>query len=407
MRRKTQNSPQKDKNTSEYKKFAEEKHYKRYAENIKMFPINDKPKRYDQYDDLVKTSKKLLEVINPAIKETQEKIDNYNPKPFGEKRTYIQDWPSYNQAQMREKVLLISILNELLDNIPFPETKRGVGRNPIPTKDKLFYLVLQAYNIKSSRRCIADLELCKQLGFIEKAPHFNTILKCLRNTTLETYFKHLINVSGLPLQQVEMDFAVDSSGFSTSLYDRWFDARIGKESDKRRFRKVHLTCGVKTNVISAANITKGTYADSPQFSDLIHATGKVFAIREVSADKGYSSRENLETVQNAGGIAFIPFKSNTTGKQRGSEIWRKMYLYYTNKREEFLMHYHKRSNVESTFNMIKRKFGDHLRSKNEVSQNNEILAKCLAHNLCVLIQESLELGIELDFEKCAEIPIAT
>lgn len=96
---------------------------------------------------------------------------------------------------------------------------------------------------------------------------------------------------------------------------------------------------------------------------------------------------------------------NTTGKQRGSEIWRKMYLYYMQKREEFLMHYHKRSNVESTFNMLKRKFGDHLRSKNETSQNNEILTKCLAHNLCVLIQESFELGIEIDFKECGKIPI--
>jgi hypothetical protein len=56
--------------------------------------------------------------------------------------------------------------------------------------------------------------------------------------------------------------------------------------------------------------------------------------------------------------------------------------------------------------MIKTKFGKHLRTKHEISQNNEILAKCLCHNICVLIQEMLELGIEIDFKKCAEIPIA-
>ena len=367
--------------------------------------INSDETTLDLYEDLTRVLEKVKHELEHG-KQRKPKFEEYIPKPFGEKKTYSQDWSAYNEAQMHEKVLLINILNELLDSIPFPETKRGVGRNPIPIKDKIFYLTLQAYNIKSSRRCISDLDLCRQLEFINKTPHFNTVLKCLRDTNLEIYFKHLINVSGLPLQQVEMDFAVDSSGFSTCLYDRWFDARTGKDSDRRRFRKVHLTCGVKTNIITAANITKGTFGDSPQFGDLIKETSKVYEIREVSADKAYSSRENLETVQNAGGIAFIPFKSNTTGKQRGSEIWRKMYLFYMKKREEFLMHYHKRSNVESTFNMLKRKFGDHLRSKNETSQNNEILAKCLAHNLCVLIQESLELGIELDFKKCAEIPIA-
>ena len=60
---------------------------------------------------------------------------------------------------------------------------------------------------------------------------------------------------------------------------------------------------------------------------------------------------------------------------------------------------------ESVFHMIKRKFGSYLRSRTETGQFNEILAKCLCHNLCVLIQEAFELGIDLNFEKCANIPI--
>lgn len=45
------------------------------------------------------------------------------------------------------------------------------------------------------------------------------------------------------------------------------------------------------------------------------------------------------------------------------------------RRDEFLAHYHKRSNVESTFSMIKRKFGDFLRSKTDTAMVNEALAK--------------------------------
>ena len=293
----------------------------------------------------------------------------------------------------------------MLDHIPFPQVK-SVGRNPIPTRDKIFYLTLQAYNMKSSRRCIADLDLCRQLGFIQKTPHFNTVLKCLNDPTIEIYFKHLINVSGLPLQQVETDFAVDASGFSTSQFDRWFDVRIGKETDKRRFRKVHITCGVKTNIITAANITRGTRHDSPEFENLVRNTKKVFNIKEVSADKGYSSRHNLAVVSQLGGIAYIPFKSTTKGRPKGDWVWRTMFDLYTKHNDEFKMHYHKRSNVETCFHMIKNKFGDYLRTRHEVSQNNEILAKCLTHNICVLTQEMLELGIDIDFKKCAEIPIA-
>ncbi len=53
--------------------------------------------------------------------------------------------------------------------------------------------------------------------------------------------------------------------------------------------------------------------------------------------------------------------------------------------------------VESTFSMIKAKFGDHLRCKTKTAQINEALCKVLAHNLCCLIQSMYELKIEPTF----------
>ena len=44
--------------------------------------------------------------------------------------------------------------------------------------------------------------------------------------------------------------------------------------------------------------------------------------------------------------------------------------------------------------MIKAKFGGKVRSKNPVAQMNEVLAKILCHNICVLIQAMFELGVE-------------
>ncbi len=96
-------------------------------------------------------------------------------------------------------------------------------------------------------------------------------------------------------------------------------------------------------------------------------------------------------------MPYIPFKSNAVAKARSNRLWKKMFHYFQFNREEFLEHYHKRSNVETTFHMIKTKFGDKLKSKKFTSQKNELLCKVIAHNIVVLIHEMYELGIEPDF----------
>ncbi len=65
--------------------------------------------------------------------------------------------------------------------------------------------------------------------------------------------------------------------------------------------------------------------------------------------------------------------------------------------EEFLKHYHQRSNVESAFSAIKRKFGGSVRSKIPDAQANEVLCKILCYNLSCLALPMFELGITVTF----------
>lgn len=60
--------------------------------------------------------------------------------------------------------------------------------------------------------------------------------------------------------------------------------------------------------------------------------------------------------------------------------------------------------METVFSMCKAKFGDSVRSKSDTGMVNEVLAKVLCHNICVLIQAVHELGIEPNF--CAGIGLA-
>ena len=119
-------------------------------------------------------------------------------------------------------------------------------------------------------------------------------------------------------------------------------------------------------------------------------------MKEVSADKAYSNYAALRLVDRIGASPYIDFKSNATDTGK-CEIWNKTWHYYNMNRAEFMAHYHKRSNVETTFQMIKSKFGSSLRSKLPVAQTNEVLCKILCHNLCCLIQSYFELGIQATF----------
>jgi hypothetical protein len=137
-------------------------------------------------------------------------------------------------------------------------------------------------------------------------------------------------------------------------------------------------CGVKTNVITAVEIRGRDASDTVLFPDLVKATARNFAMREVSADKVYTTVGNVEVVADHGAVPYLPFKSIHNGAAGG--LFGRMYHYFNYNREQFLAHYHKRSNAESTFSMMKAKFGDAVRSKTDTAMANEVYAKILCHN---------------------------
>jgi len=206
----------------------------------------------------------------------------------------------------------------------------------------------------------------------------------------------LVTLSALPVAGIEVDFSVDSTGFRTNTFSAYCEDKYGKTKE-HHWVKAHLCAGVKTNIVAAVAITDGNGADSPQFGPLVKKTATGFTINEVSADMAYSSRNNLDIVGSIGAASYVPFRKNATGRAGGSALWKKMYHYFQLNRDDFMEHYHKRSNIEATNAAIKRKFGETLKSKNPTAQVNELLAKIIAYNLTVVIHEMYENGINPEF----------
>jgi len=256
---------------------------------------------------------------------------------------------------------------------------------------------------------MSDLRDAHAKGYISKLPCYNSIFNYFEDEALTPYLQMLIEESSLPLTTIESDFAVDSSGFSTSRFFQWVDAKYTNPHlmNKREWVKVHLICGVKTNIVTAVEISDRFAGDSPYFKQLVDATAKNFVMQEVSADKAYLSAANLKTVVGHAAMPYIPFKSNSAPALKSANtLWRRMFHYYSFNQKWFLQQYHKRSNVESTFSMIKAKFGDSLRSRTKTAQVNEALCKVLCHNLCCVIQSMFELKIEAKFWADASLSLS-
>jgi transposase len=325
--------------------------------------------------------------------------------------TYSQEWHEYNLAQTNEKARFLELLFSLCDGIEEP--LQTMGRPRLSFAEMIFCCCFKVYSTVSSRRFTSDLRDALTKGYISKVPHFNSVSNYLESEQMTAYLKELIIESSRPLASVELDFAVDSSGFSTGRYEHWVDTKWGKVREKYGARpsiinkqdwvKVHLMCGVRTNIVTAVEITHAHAGDSPQFAPLVETTSQTFVMNEVSADKAYSSEKNLQLVLVKGAQPYIAFRSNATAKNRRSgSTWKKMFHLYGYNQEWFKAHYHKRSNVEATFSMIKRKFGEKLRSKHKTAQVNEVLCKILCHNLCCLIHSMYELGVDVDFSAPVE-----
>lgn len=313
------------------------------------------------------------------------------------KRT--QNWSLYNLSQTKEKMVFLRLLNEAVGSLNI-EYSYKFGRPHAPLDDMLKCCVIKVWNCFSSRRTMAELQLAYALGYIRRVYHFNTINKYMADPQLAPYLERLYRMFALPLVGVESVFAVDSTGFSLPHKDRWLRVRLDNNMEKMAYKKLHIISGVHTNVITSARITCATRNDSPEFEFLVRDTARRFRIREVCADAGYLSRKNCGIAEEVGAVPYIMPKRGVNPRPMNYPSWKRMIRLWTENQQAFKEHYHSRSNVESVFSALKRKFSGYLRSKGDTSQTNELLCKVACHNAAVLVTSIFCLGAEANFKEC-------
>ena len=222
-------------------------------------------------------------------------ITDYTTAPAPARKTYPQDWPAYNAAQTSEKDTFMALLADLCAGIPQPEY--GFGRPSLPLADMVYTGATKVYSGFSARRFDCEVRDAYSQGLITATPSFNSVNRYIADLTLTPTITDLIEQSAAPLSIVESQFAADSSGFSTCRFDRWYDAKWGKEKSKRHWLKAHIVVGTQTNIITAVEVTQSNVNDSPVLPRLLDTTAQRFTMAEVSADKAYLSEANLRHIE--------------------------------------------------------------------------------------------------------------
>ena len=311
--------------------------------------------------------------------------------------TYRQDWPAYNMAQTHEVALFERFLRDLCDTVEQPP--QHMGRPRLRFSDMVYSEALKVYRQSTGRRIISDLRSASREERLAKTPSPGSIYRYMESPELRPVLRGLIERSALPFVSLEQVFALDSSGFSSSVYNRWFDHKHGGKKVQRReqrWTKAHLMCGVLTNIVTACDATETPAHDSIYLQEFLATTTQHFVVQEVLGDKGYLTKKNIRAIYGAGAAPFIPFKTNSvafTANHGRDDLWARALHFFHLNREDFLEHYHQRSNVETVFYMIKARFGVAVRSKNPEARVNETLFKILCHNICVLVQSIFEFGV--------------
>ena len=145
----------------------------------------------------------------------------------------------------------------------------------------------------------------------------------------------------MPLQAIESDFAVDSRAFPLAALCNGCrrSTATRKLIEKREWVKVHLMCGVKTNVVTAVEITDRYAGDCPQLQAFSRSDRAELRHEGSLADKAYLSKGNLQAVVDNHAMPYIPFKADSVATRKNKStapLWKQMFHYYSYNQERFM-----------------------------------------------------------------------
>ena len=304
---------------------------------------------------------------------------------------------NYNAATEQERTIVYRLIPHLAHNF-MPVRKGNEGIRQVYWPDAVIcvlHLVMEGRSARSF--AIRTRELWRK-GIISRPYAGPTINGWFESDDLTHYLLRLVDVSSRPVAELERVVIIDSTGFTMSIKEHWYDMLYGEHGSfpprsRNDWIKFHGVLALKSRMFVTGNIHERDASDVGQFIPLIRqAAARLPSCKDVLADKVYAIARNFNEAERLGLELFTDFKTTHTGKAGGA--FKRQLIRSREDADAYYRVYNQRSLIESAFSAVKRRFRANLRCKTQRSGRNEVLCRILIYNLIRLSHVHQEYGID-------------
>jgi len=229
---------------------------------------------------------------------------------------------------------------------------------------------------------------------LRSVPHFTTLCQATRRLFRKAIADALLAATlklcrdeGL-LDTTSELAAIDSTGLESRHISAYFTKRCGRHKGhyKHRYPKLSAVCDTKTHLILGTAIDRGPKPDCIEDEATLLAALEHQEIETLLGDAGYESERFHEFCRDGLGIVSI-IPTTERGRPRRDGQPRPVHGRYRKQMKTDFPKtlYGQRWQIETVFSMLKRNLGSALRARRYQSQNREIRARILTHNLSILL----------------------
>jgi transposase len=305
-----------------------------------------------------------------------------------------------------------------------PDQKTRLGRHPITREQMALIQVAMYMESDCIRSSWSGFDRLCQLGFIDKAPHPNTVAAWRRFEGLkdDTQIGGAILLGTLhelflltlePARNLYDAYIIDSTGYTINGSANWRDCKKGVQPKRKGtdWLRFHLLSCRDTKMALAFKATerqgKGS-ADSINAIPLMkEAWNRHIRPCAVYGDNAYDGDEILAHIIRMGADPLIrlsdDFDPDTkvyTLKEHAQHLFDRFF----SPTNEFWDAFGQRNIIESTMFAFKDETGDCVWAKNPGQRLIEIYCKVIIHNLRRLVRLELEYKMLVDFGGCRAFP---